>query len=236
MCWYGGSFSFQVICGSLVVRIDAASRPITIHRTTITPLGYIPARHILLYPWSTLFLTRTHACPLACPSLFLLPIFFITTCLITNSQAYLSPLSLRKIVRDLNYCAFELLFFPLSLSPPLSRACTRATRITIRYFSGRDSNYPRRCELLFIGRLYRIYSGRCFFRNFKHRFESRLSLSLWLAQLLALSLFLLLLSNLRIVLLKFLDAISWPLQFHLFVRLCSVGFVGFRGEPLSVTT
>ena len=38
---YGGSFSFRVICGSLAVRIDAASRPITIHRTTITPLGCI---------------------------------------------------------------------------------------------------------------------------------------------------------------------------------------------------
>lgn len=41
---YGGSFSFRVICGSLAVRIDAASRPITIHRTTITPLGYILTR------------------------------------------------------------------------------------------------------------------------------------------------------------------------------------------------
>ena len=34
-----------MICGSLVVRIDAARRPITIHRTTITPLGYIPGAH-----------------------------------------------------------------------------------------------------------------------------------------------------------------------------------------------
>lgn len=46
---YGGSFSFRVICGSLAVRIDAASRPITIHRTTITPLGYIVTRATVSY-------------------------------------------------------------------------------------------------------------------------------------------------------------------------------------------
>lgn len=46
---YGGSFSFRVICGSLAVRIDAASRPITIHRTTITPLGYILTRATVSY-------------------------------------------------------------------------------------------------------------------------------------------------------------------------------------------
>jgi len=54
------------------------------------------------------------------------------------------PLRLRKIARDLNYCALSF-FLP------------RAARITIRYFSGRDSNYPARCELLFIGRSYRIF-------------------------------------------------------------------------------
>lgn len=99
-CWYGGSFSFRVICGSLVVRIDAASRPITIHRTTITPLGYIPAHTVsssFLRPHVfSLPLSRTHACPPAHPSLFL-PTFFITTCLITNSQAHLPHFAWEKL-------------------------------------------------------------------------------------------------------------------------------------------
>lgn len=151
-----GSFSFRVICGSLVVRIDAASRPITIHRTTITPQGYIPAHHILvslspsLHLSLSLSLARIHALlrallPFSSHHLTLsLPTFFISTCLITNNQAYLPPFRLRKIARDLNYCALL-----LSLS--------RMARVTIRYFSGRDSNYPTRCELLFIGRSYRIF-------------------------------------------------------------------------------
>lgn len=119
-----GSFSFRVICGSLVVRIDAASRPITIHRTTITPLGYIPAHHILvsLSPSLrlSLSLARTHARSLARPSRFLpliislslsLPTFFISTYLITNNQAYL-PVSLEK-----NCPGFELLrITPLSFA------------------------------------------------------------------------------------------------------------------------
>lgn len=63
-CRYGGSFSFRVICGSLVVRIDAASRPITIHRTTITPLGYIPTRRILVSPSSVLYLFLARTCAL----------------------------------------------------------------------------------------------------------------------------------------------------------------------------
>lgn len=121
-----GSFSFRVICGSLVVRIDAASRPITIHRTTITPLGYIPAHHILvsLSPSLrlSLSLARSHACTFSCapsslpPSHHLsfslsLPTFFISTCLITNNQAYL-PVSLEK-----NCPGFELLrITPLSFA------------------------------------------------------------------------------------------------------------------------
>lgn len=142
-CWYGRSFSFRVICGSLVVRIDAASRPITIHRTTITPLRYIPAHRILvsLSPFRSFSLVRTRA--LLRHPLFI-PTFFISTCLITNSQAYLPAFRLRKIAQDLNYCALSFSLF-------------RAARITIRYFSGRDSNYPARCELLFIGRSYRIF-------------------------------------------------------------------------------
>lgn len=118
-CWYGGSFSFRVICGSLVVRIDAASRPITIHRTTITPLGYIPAHRILLSPSPSRFLfpsssyARVPSRAASPPplSLFLLT-FFISTCLITNSRAYLYPASLGK-----NCPGFELLrVTPLSFS------------------------------------------------------------------------------------------------------------------------
>lgn len=70
-----GSFSFRVICGSLVVRIDAASRPITIHRTTITPQGYIPAHHILvsLSPSLHLSLSLSHAFTSSCAPSFLFP-------------------------------------------------------------------------------------------------------------------------------------------------------------------
>lgn len=99
--------------------------------------------------------------------LFLLA-FFISTCLITNSRAYLPPRSLEKNCRG-----FELLrvTLPPFFSRSLSLSISRAARITIRYSSGRDSNYPRKCELLFIGRLYvsKRYSGRCFLRNFERR-------------------------------------------------------------------
>jgi len=116
---YGGSFSFRVICSSLVVRIDAASRPITIHRTTITPLGYIPAHHIFLSPSPSRFLSlslslaRARALPRS--SLFLLT--FFSTCLITNSQAYLSRFAWEKLpgfellrVTPLFLARLELLF------------------------------------------------------------------------------------------------------------------------------
>lgn len=51
-------------------------------------------------------LPRTHVCPP--PRSPPWPTFFISTCLITNSQAHLYPLRLRKIARDLNYCALLL--------------------------------------------------------------------------------------------------------------------------------
>lgn len=117
---YGGSFSFRVICGSLVVRIDAASRPITIHRTTITPLGYIPTRRILVSPSYALSISPSHArvpsslrprLPLRRPSSSLPALLQIAR------RTY--PLRLRKIARDLNY--YALLFFlslSLFLSPP----------------------------------------------------------------------------------------------------------------------
>lgn len=117
---YGGSFSFRVICGSLVVRIDAASRPITIHRTTITPLGYIPTRRILVSPSYALSISPSHVrvpsslrprLPLRRPS------SSIPALLQIARRTY--PLRLRKIARDLNY--YALLFFLsllLFLSPP----------------------------------------------------------------------------------------------------------------------
>lgn len=120
-CLYGGSFSFRVICGSLVVRIDAASRPITIHRTTITPLGYIPTRRILVSPSYALYLSlaRTRALLHALLS-FSADLLHLSTCLITNSQAHL-PASLEK-----NCSGFELLrVTPFSLTiflSPLLRA------------------------------------------------------------------------------------------------------------------
>lgn len=71
------------------------------------------------------------------------PSSFLPALLQITRRTY--PFRLRKIARDLNYCALL-----LSLS--------RTTRVPIRYFfSGRDSNYPTRCELLFIGRSYRIF-------------------------------------------------------------------------------
>lgn len=149
---YGGSFSFRVICGSLVVRIDAASRPITIHRTTITPLGYIPTRRILVSPSYALSISPSHArvpsslrprLPLRRPSSSLPALLQIAR------RTY--PLRLRKIARDLNY--YALLFFlslSIFLSLSLSSSSSRA-RITIYYSTGRDSNYPANYELLFIG-------------------------------------------------------------------------------------
>lgn len=143
---YGGSFSFRVICGSLVVRIDAASRPITIHRTTITPLGYIPTRRILVSPSYALSISPSHVrvpsslrprLPLRRPS------SSIPALLQIARRTY--PLRLRKIARDLNYYAL-LFFLSLSLSSSSSRA-----RITICYSTGRDSNYLANYGLLFIG-------------------------------------------------------------------------------------
>lgn len=117
---YGGSFSFRVICGSLVVRIDAASRPITIHRTTITPLGYIPTRRILVSPSYALSISPSHVRVLSSlrPRLPLRrPSSSIPALLQIARRTY--PLRLRKIARDLNY--YALLFFlslSLFLSPP----------------------------------------------------------------------------------------------------------------------
>lgn len=117
---YGGSFSFRVICGSLVVRIDAASRPITIHRTTITPLGYIPTRRIFVSPSYALSISPSHVrVPSSLrPRLSLRrPSSSIPALLQIARRTY--PLRLRKIARDLNY--YALLFFlslSLFLSPP----------------------------------------------------------------------------------------------------------------------
>lgn len=71
-----------------------------------TRAPYLPHSFALSLSLS-LSLVRTRALPR--PSLFLLT-FFISTCLITNSQAYPTSLRLRKIARDLNYCALLLLF------------------------------------------------------------------------------------------------------------------------------
>jgi len=102
----------------------------------------------------SLSLVRTHARSLARPPRFHPPIISLSLSLSRPSSfrpALLQitrrtyPFRLRKIARDLNYCALL-----LSLS--------RTTRVPIRYFfSGGDSNYPTRCELLFIGRSYRIF-------------------------------------------------------------------------------
>lgn len=125
-CWYGGSFSFRVICGSLVVRIDAASRPITIHRTTITPLGYIPAHRILLFPSCPLIssrpLPRTHACPptRAPFSLSLRPSSSLLALLQIARHTY--PASLEK-----NCSGFELLPRYSSLTLSLSLSFSRGS-------------------------------------------------------------------------------------------------------------
>jgi len=134
-CWgvgYGESFSFRVICGSLVVRIDAASRPITIHRTTITPLGYIPARarRLSSTPFHPLSFSLFPACTRALfgASAFpdFLPTFFISTCLITNSQAYLPPAAASP---KKNCPGFELLRVT-PLTPPLTPPSPLARPLT----------------------------------------------------------------------------------------------------------
>lgn len=166
-CWYGGSFSFRVICGSLVVRIDAASRPITIHRTTITPLGYIPASYPPLSFAFSLSLSPSSAYARV-PSYALLslslPTFFITTCLITNSQAYLSRFAWEKLLRIwiiARYCSLllarlELLFVispvEIQIIPGGANCYLSAVRIRIHLI-------PLRPVVLS--------------RNFKHRLESR---------------------------------------------------------------
>jgi len=137
---YGGSFSFRVICGSLVVRIDAASRPITIHRTAITPLGYIPARaHAasllhLISPSPSLPLALFPACTRALfgasasPDFLPRPSSSLPALLQIARRTHPLPLPrhLRKIARDLNYCA-------LLLSPRPSLA--------LSLFLARGSNY-----------------------------------------------------------------------------------------------
>lgn len=86
-----------------------------------------------------------------------LPIFFISTRLITNSQAYLAPLRLRKIAWDLSYCTL-LVSLSLSLSLALSFFLPSLSRARLELLFvislGRDSNYLVKCEFLFIGRTY----------------------------------------------------------------------------------
>lgn len=181
---YGGSFSFRVICGSLVVRIDAASRPITIHRTTITPLGYIPMRRILVFPSFALSLSLSISPlqarvpsslhprhPLRRPSSSLPALLQIAR------RTY--PLRLRKIARDLNYCALLLflsLFFSFSFSVPLPYSAPRAARITTPLFHRPRFKLSRELRIIIYWSLaYRIYSGCCFFRNFKRHCETRCS-------------------------------------------------------------
>lgn len=153
-----GSFSFRVICGSLVVRIDAASRPITIHRTTITPLGYILAHHILvspspsLHPSLSLSLARMHftllRAHLSLSFSLSRPSSFLPALLQIARRTY--PFCLRKIAQDLNYCALL-----LSLS--------RTARVTIRYFFDRDSNYPYEVRIIIYWPFVSLrYSGRRF--------------------------------------------------------------------------
>lgn len=166
---YGGSFSFRVICGSLVVRIDAASRPITIHRTTITPLGYIPTRRILVSPSYALSISPSHVrvpsslrprLPLRRPS------SSIPALLQIARRTY--PLRLRKIARDLNY--YALLFF-LSLSLLLLLfSCSNYYLL----FHRSRFKLSRELRIIIYWLLaYRIYSGRHFFHNFKRRCEMR---------------------------------------------------------------